>query len=801
MRVLVYPHDLNMGGSQMNAIELAAAVRDLGHECVIFGQRGVLNSRIADLGLEFIEAPRPSHRPTPWIIGALRRVALDRRIDVIHGYEWPPGLESFLATRGGGATRAICTVMSMSVAPFLPRTMPLVVGTQQIAAHEREAGRHDVHVIEPPVDLEHNVMPRVEELAAFRQTWPLDDRPLVVCVSRLANELKAEGILTAIAVADEMVDDRAAFQLMIVGDGPARERVEEAARKANVRRAGTVILTGELADPRPAYALADVGLGMGGSALRSMAFGVPLIVQGENGFFRVLSPETIDLFKWQGWYGVGDGSDSGAAELRRELVPLLASPARRQSLGAFARSVVDGFSLTTTAHRQVAIYRQVLGGERAPRVDSLPDGLRATASFAQYFTRQQISRALGRTATDDFNAKPVVAKVPRIRSRRMLAHHADGPIVYLPGVEWDAVAGTDRQLVEELLKLRSVVWVDPPRSIAETLRRGKRVPFASHPAEGLTRLSVSVLPGSARPGLNSLARWTLAHRVRRYLKDSGQAPSAIVASGPGPILADLGDLPGVRAYFATDDFVAAASLWNRSASGLVRAREKNLMNADLVLAVTRELADVLRRDEVPTVWFPNGANTRRFLDHKRQAAASEVILEFPMAGVIGQFNERTDFEILKRTADAGVRLLLVGPRAFRDGAKLDEFTSLSAHPNVQWVDRVPRQRLAEFYACLSVGLTPYVDSTFNRRSYPLKTVEYLAAGIPVVTTDVAPVDGLDLRFVDVASCADEFVRAVQRRLSEGPPLRGEVQSTVTGQDWSQRAARLLQLLDEATTTM
>ena len=45
-----------------------------------------------------------------------------------------------------------------------------------------------------------------------------------------------------------------------------------------------VLLTGEIADPRPAYAAADVVVGQGGSALRGMAFGKPLVVVGEGRF-------------------------------------------------------------------------------------------------------------------------------------------------------------------------------------------------------------------------------------------------------------------------------------------------------------------------------------------------------------------------------------------------------------------------------------------------------------------------------------------------------------------------------------
>ena len=91
-------------------------------------------------------------------------------------------------------------------------------------------------------------------------------------------------------------------------------------------RAGrpVVLLAGELRDPRAAYAAADVCLGMGGSALRAMAFAKPLVVQGEGGFWELLTPDTVDRFLWTGWYGVGDDPARGAAVLADILRPLLA---------------------------------------------------------------------------------------------------------------------------------------------------------------------------------------------------------------------------------------------------------------------------------------------------------------------------------------------------------------------------------------------------------------------------------------------------------------------------------------------
>ena len=189
MRILVYPHDLGVGGSQLNALDLAAAVRARGHEVLVHGTPGPLVDRVHELGLEFVEAAPIGRRPSPAAVAGLVRLAGERDLDVLHGYEWPPGLETHLASLRSPAT-SVTTVMSMAVAPFLPRSGPVVVGTAQIAAHERARGRRRTHLLEPPVDTDLNRPGLPLDLDGFRLRWDLDDRPTVVCVTRLVRQLK-----------------------------------------------------------------------------------------------------------------------------------------------------------------------------------------------------------------------------------------------------------------------------------------------------------------------------------------------------------------------------------------------------------------------------------------------------------------------------------------------------------------------------------------------------------------------------------------------------------------------------------
>ena len=407
MRILVYPHALELGGSQLNAIELAAAVRDLGHEVSVFGQTGPLVARIRELGLDFIAAPIPGRRPSPQMMGALNRVVRERGIDVVHGYEWTTALEVYAGPRLQLGTAAVGTVMSMAVAPFLPRDLPLVVGTEQIAAHERQRGRGSVTVIEPPVDLDHNARDSVDA-DSFRSAYDIaDGEVLIVAVSRLVPELKLEGLLTAVDVVSEM-SRNASVRLLIVGGGTAEAEVRRRAEAANARVGHeAIVLTGELADPRPAYAAADICLAMGGSALRAMAFGAPLVVQGEAGYWETLTPESLPNFLWAGWYGVGDGAERGSERLAACLMSLLADPEHRAALGEFAHRVVaDRFAVTEAARRQERVYREALSGHRGVHVRPMAS---AAWGLACYKVSRKWQRLRGRANPDDFNARPVAA--------------------------------------------------------------------------------------------------------------------------------------------------------------------------------------------------------------------------------------------------------------------------------------------------------------------------------------------------------------------------------------------------------
>ncbi|WP_147252064.1 glycosyltransferase [Blastococcus sp. TF02-9] len=357
MRILVCPHLMEIGGSQLNAVELAGRAAGAGHEVVLFGPDGDLVARVEELGLEYHRAPVEGAWPSRRNVAALTSLVRERRIDLVHGYEWGPVTDLGFGPHLLLGTPMVATVLSMDVPGFLPRHVPLVVGTRELEESARSRYPR-VELMEPPIDTDLNAP---GDTRRARSVFGVgDDDLLLSVVCRLTSDLdKAPGVLEAVA-AVEALAARFPVRLLVAGDGPALPAVRAAADAVN-RRTGreTVIVAGALLDPRAAYDAADVVLGMGSSALKGLAFAKPLVVQGTAGYWELLTPATAPIFLEQGWFGAGAGD--GVVRLTAAFEPLLADAGERLRLGAFGRQLVtERFSLAGAAARTEQLYRRTV---------------------------------------------------------------------------------------------------------------------------------------------------------------------------------------------------------------------------------------------------------------------------------------------------------------------------------------------------------------------------------------------------------------------------------------------------------
>jgi glycosyltransferase involved in cell wall biosynthesis len=371
MKVLVVPNDLG-SGSQIAALRLAEATRDRGHEVIVFSVDGPLAARCRANGIRLVVAPKARTRPALGLARRLRRVCRAEGVDLVHAYETVAIAEAFVGAHLLDGLPMVGTVHGTQV-PLrsIPPRIPLVVGGRPALAR-RLAGLRPgpVVAVAPPVDL-----PPAGSRAQgehFRADLGLDpDAPVLVVVSRLVAVEKVPGIEAVITATGLLARDRP-LHLVVVGDGPMKPAFEDVGRSATGQLGRPVLtFTGEIADPGPAFAAADIVLGRGTSVLGGMAHGKPAIVLGAHGACGVVDEGSIDHYLEHAFLEP-PGPPRRLVDL---LAGLLDDPARRHELGALGRHVVaQSRSADEAAQALEAVYRAALRSV-SPRREALLQGV------------------------------------------------------------------------------------------------------------------------------------------------------------------------------------------------------------------------------------------------------------------------------------------------------------------------------------------------------------------------------------------------------------------------------------------
>lgn len=357
-RVLVQLNSLGLGGTQLNALDLAVEVKRWGYESVLVGPAETIprGPSLLDVAAEKGVNISLFHRPRTTLSGALtmRNLANKHNADILHVYGSGEYRSAWWGACGLARRPLVLTVYEMSVEELTHQRIPLIVGTRYLE-EDLAARAGGVHLISPPVDIARDDT-AVVSADAFIKTHELNPENLrVVMVTRLDEEMKAASVEAAVEAIGLL--NRPDVDLLVIGTGSAEQRLRQAGAAVNHRLGrNAVIFTGPMADPRPAYAAADVMIGMGGSAARTLSFAKPLIVAGDAGWFQLFTPTSAEeLFRSSFW---NPAMVTNSAQLLVSILnPLLADNPQRESLGVFGRTFAQThFGLPAMAAKLAKVY-------------------------------------------------------------------------------------------------------------------------------------------------------------------------------------------------------------------------------------------------------------------------------------------------------------------------------------------------------------------------------------------------------------------------------------------------------------
>jgi len=250
-----------------------------------------------------------------------------------------------------------------------------------------------------------------------------------------------------------------------------------------------------------------------------------------------------------------------------------------------------------------------------------------------------------------------------------------------------------------------------------------------------------------------------------------------------PMALDLADAlaPSALVYDVMDDLASF-----RGAPVELRLRHfQALRRADIVFTGGRSLhRGVLAHRPQRTHLFPSGVEPEHFAPAQ---ALRPTTRPTPVAGYVGVIDERVNLDLIDALAGAlpDWEIRIVGPVV-----KIDP-DSLPQAPNIVYPGSQPYQRLPEVMAGFDVALMPFALNEATRSISPTKTLEYFAAGLPVVSTRVPDVVADHCALVELEDDGPGFARACRRLLVENPvPRAAAVDSVLRGHTWDSIAARM-----------
>ncbi|MFL5480681.1 MAG: glycosyltransferase [Gemmatimonadaceae bacterium] len=374
---------------------------------------------------------------------------------------------------------------------------------------------------------------------------------------------------------------------------------------------------------------------------------------------------------------------------------------------------------------------------------------------------------------------------------------ADRPIIVQSHLRWDFVWQRPQQLLSRLAEHRPVLFVEEPIFLDDLASPKLDI---SVPHANVFR-AVPHLPGVFRDdyerGIAEIRR-LVQHAILPggELKRTFNNPVQWFYS-PLTAPAMLGAFNEVAVVY---DCMDELSQFRFAHPDLVRRERLLLANADVVFTGGYKLYESKRRYHSNVHFFGCGVDNRHFGKARlweTPVPADIASLPQPVFGYFGVIDERIDYELIRTLAESrpDASVVMVGPVVKVDPATLPKA------PNICWLGQRDYSALPGYVKGFTVCLMPFALNEATEFINPTKTLEYMAAGKPIVSTAVPDVVRNFTPVVRVARSEREFVALTSQSATN--PDRALVAQGIemaANASWESIVGKMRKLISEVSET-
>jgi glycosyltransferase involved in cell wall biosynthesis len=378
-------------------------------------------------------------------------------------------------------------------------------------------------------------------------------------------------------------------------------------------------------------------------------------------------------------------------------------------------------------------------------------------------------------------------------------------MIYLGMSPWTGMWKNRHHLMSRFAEAMPVLYVEPWQGLRKVRRAllsgaGREALQWSTWRERSPNLYIFQSPahlpvsGSGLLGSFTQRRWYSG--IRRVASDAGIRRPILWISRP-ELAGALGRFDEcLSIYHVVDEYGGYTSHDDVTRKALWKAEEALLDRVDMSIVVSREL---LKRKSAPNreVFLVENAVDIEKYDARRKSSNVPddlATIARPRLGYSGLIGSRLDLGLLRNLARARPdwSIVLIGKVDSR-GCE-EDIAALNRLTNVHFLGEKPYSEIPGYVLGFDVGLLPYRINLETRNISPLKMYEYLAAGVPVVSTDIPAVEDCK-DIVDVRNNAQEFEDACAFRLGEDSSEEvGKRVAFARCNTWESRVEQLWQII-------
>ncbi len=256
-------------------------------------------------------------------------------------------------------------------------------------------------------------------------------------------------------------------------------------------------------------------------------------------------------------------------------------------------------------------------------------------------------------------------------------------------------------------------------------------------------------------------------------------------------------LQQLHAHLVVYDCMDELAAFKNPPKQLLQRETALLARADLVFAGGPSLYKAKRARHPNTHCFASSVDVAHFEQALQRGWGHPAMqaIGHPRLGYYGVIDERFDADLIAALADAHPdwHIVLVGPVVKIEPA------SLPQRPNIHFLGQQSYASLPLFLAGWQVCLLPFARNEATRFISPTKVLEYMAAELPIVSTDIADVSIPYGDIVAVAHDSAAFIRACEAALAATPQalaaMVARMRQVVSATSWDVTAGQMHQLLE------